>query len=235
MVTLNNVSKSFGSLKVFENFSVSFDDNKINTVLGANGCGKTTMLRLISRLEKPDAGEITAPDGISYVFQEDRLLPFLTAENNIDFVLKYFYKDKAKRKEIIDKYLKIASLEDFRDYYPEKLSGGMKRRLSLARAFAYPSELLLLDEPFKGLDINKTEDLKNYILRLNEESKRTIIFVTHNVDEALLISDKILILGGKPLKVTDEIYTDSDKDLRKAGDENLQELRSRLIWTMKGW
>lgn len=204
-VNLENIKKSFGDFNVFENLSLKIEDNKITCITGPSGCGKTTILNMISGLIKVDSGNISGVnDRISYIFQENRLLPWKTAKENILFVLKDIMSEK-EREEVTEQYLKMVGLYEFKDYYPSQLSGGMIQRVVLARAFAYPADLLLMDEPFKGLD----RDLKNSImlafLDLWEKNKKTVILVTHDKDEALFLGDEVYVLSSPPTKVLDHI------------------------------
>lgn len=194
-VQILNLNKSYGKEKVFHNLNINFIKDKITVITGPSGCGKTTLLNIISGIEKNYSGEIILRDKtISYIFQEDRLIPYLTVEQNIAFILKSTMK-KEEIDKVINKYLKIVKLVEYKDKFPDKLSGGMKRRVSIARAFAYKSSLLLMDEPFNGLDDKlKMEIIKDFF-KLYNENKRTVILVTHNMKEAELLGDIIYCIG----------------------------------------
>ncbi|MBV7273595.1 ABC transporter ATP-binding protein [Clostridium thailandense] len=190
-VQIKNLHKSYDNHKVLNNLSMDFIRNKITVITGPSGCGKTTLLNIISRIEKEDSGEIILNNkDISYIFQEDRLIPHLTVYENIAFVLKSKMR-KEEMKNIIDKYLAMVKLTEYKDKLPSKLSGGMKRRVAIARAFAYKSELLLMDEPFKGLDDKLKSEIIEYFLKIYKEDKRTVILVTHDMKEAELLGDVI--------------------------------------------
>ncbi|WP_374048161.1 ABC transporter ATP-binding protein [Clostridium sp. MB40-C1] len=193
-IELINVCKSFQGQKVFQNLNLGFVKNKISVILGPSGCGKTTLLNIISGIEEVDLGEVIVNnDSISYIFQEDRLIPWLTAYENIAFTLKS-YTDKKEMDNLIHKYLDIVKLNGHKDKLPAKLSGGMKRRVAVARAFAYKSELLLMDEPFKGLDGELKKNIIEEFLKIWKEDKRTVIMVTHDMEEAKLLGDQIYYL-----------------------------------------
>jgi len=190
-VQIKNLYKAYDKNTVLENLNMNFMKNKITVVTGPSGCGKTTLLNIISGIEKPDSGEVIMRDNsISYIFQEDRLLPQLTVYQNIAFVLKSNMK-QVDMNSIIDKYLTLVKLTEAKDKFPSQLSGGMKRRVAIARAFAYKSRLLLMDEPFKGLDDKLKKEIIEQFLRVYSEDKRTIIFVTHDMKEAELLGDTI--------------------------------------------
>ena len=199
---VENIHKSYDDLLVLEGITIDFLENKTTCILGPSGCGKTTLLNIIAGLLDPDKGQVKDCDkeNISFVFQEDRLIEWKTVRDNISFVLKGKMNEK-EIDRIIDKYLKMMKLEDSKYYYPNKLSGGMRQRISILRAFAYPSNLLLMDEPFKSLDIKNKEILIDFFKKLQEKDKKTSIVVTHDIDEALEIGDQIVILTDKPSKV----------------------------------
>ena len=194
-VQLKNLNKSFGDNKVLVNLNLNFEKNKITVVTGPSGCGKTTLLNIISGIEKPDSGEVILKDhSISFIFQEDRLIPDLTVYKNIEFVLKSTLTEQ-EVKPIIEKYLELVKLTEAKDKYPEQLSGGMKRRVAVARAFAYRSDLLIMDEPFKGLDDKLKKEIIDEFLRIYNQDKRTVILVTHDMDEAVFLGDTIIDLN----------------------------------------
>lgn len=216
MIELNNISKSFNGKTLYDNFSLSINENQITSILGPSGIGKTTLVNMICKIVKADSGTISLPDDckFSYVFQEPRLLEWYTVYENIDFVLKNKF-DKIKRKEIIEKYLKLVGLYEYKDYHISQLSGGMAQRVSLARAFSYPSDILILDEPFKGLDSKLKDELMISFNNIYNEDRRTVLFITHDVDEALYLSDDILVLNNTPVKIVKHIKKDSITELTR--------------------
>lgn len=199
---VKNISKQYGKLKVLDKVSIKFEENKITCILGPSGCGKTTLLNIIAGTLDKDSGEVIGfeREDISFVFQEDRLIEWKNVKDNIEFVLKDKI-DKKSRENIIDKYLKLVNLEEYKYYYPRQLSGGMKQRISILRAFAYPSKILIMDEPFKSLDIISKRTIMQFVLKLKELRGKTCILVTHDIEEALTLGDKIVILTEKPAKV----------------------------------
>ena len=207
MPGLKKIYKSYEGLEIFVDFSMELVRNRINCILGPSGCGKTSLLNLLAEIIYPDKGKITdLPKRVSYVFQEPRLLPWKTVRKNIEFVLDdHLPEDEVKKRT--EKYLKMVELEKFARYFPGRLSGGMKQRASLARAFSYDSGLILMDEPFNSLDYKLKKTVGNAFLRLWEEDKRTVVFVTHDIDEAVIFGHNIFVLSGPPVKVIKHFNT----------------------------
>lgn len=204
---IKNINKSYNNLKILEDISIDFDENKTTCILGESGVGKTTLLNIIAGITEKDSGEIIGFNNqdISFVFQEDRLIPWKNIEDNIAFVLeKNMSKLEAKR--TIDKYLKLVNLEEYKNYYPKELSGGMRQRISILRAFVYPSNILIMDEPFKSLDINNKQIVIDLFKKLRIVEKKTCILVTHDIEEALTLGDKIVIFSNKPTKIKEIIH-----------------------------
>ncbi|MBR2334361.1 MAG: ABC transporter ATP-binding protein [Clostridia bacterium] len=228
-ITIKNLSVKYDDLVVFDSFNATFEKGKINVILGGSGIGKSTLIGSIAGLVKHD-GDIEGVDGgISLIFQKDRLIPSISVFKNLDLVLKGIFKDKEERKNRIDEMLKILEIEDCRDKRPTEISGGQAQRVALARAFLYPSEVLLMDEPFKALDTALRHRLFQWLFRLDEMSPKTIILVTHAIDECLLSADKYMVLGGKPATIVLEGRIDTDKKERKLTDQNLVAVRNQLL------
>lgn len=188
MIEIRDLIKKFNDHYVFNNLNLDIESDKITVILGKSGCGKTTLLRLISNLEKYDSGSINTNNlKFSYVFQEPRLFPWLTVFENIQAITNL-------PSDEIYRMIRMVDLEKFSNSYPDELSGGMKSRVSLARAFAYRPNFLLMDEPFSSLDDFTRVKMQEELLKLYNKENVGILFVTHNIDEALTIADKIIVL-----------------------------------------
>jgi NitT/TauT family transport system ATP-binding protein len=205
---LNNISKHYGNNTVFSDFSLDIEDNKITCILGKSGCGKTTLLNILANLTAYEGTTDVENEKISYIFQNQRLLSNLTVDGNLRYVLKNCNLSQIEIDEQIKEILKLVKLEENSKMYPRQLSGGMAQRVSLARAFVYPSNILLMDEPFKGLDISLKKHIVETFKNLYKTHKKTTVFVTHDIEEALLLGDRVIILGDKGKILFDKDVTD---------------------------
>ena len=198
---LKNIVKNYGDKKVLGGIDIEIEEGKITAILGESGCGKSTLLNIIAGKIKDYSGEIIFEreheKGISYVFQEDTLIPWKTVYSNLEFVLKGKV-EKSQIDERIKKYLKIVNLEGSEKEFPNMLSGGMKRRVGIARAFAFPSNYMFMDEPFEFLDVKIKEEIVEDLIKLQESEKKTIILITHDIVTAITLGEKIVVLGEKP-------------------------------------
>lgn len=215
MIKLQEITKKYGENTLFQNFSAELPQETVTCLLGASGLGKTTLLNIIAGLVPPDVGQVVftgfseARPACSYVFQEHRLLPWLNVHDNLALVLKNAKKpdgsrfSKAERQTMISRQLALVGLEDYEKSPIQALSGGMLQRVSLCRAFLYPSEVLLLDEPFKALDPKRKEELYEAFFRAyeNQEKRRSVVLVTHDIPEALRLADRLLVLSGSPAEI----------------------------------
>ena len=193
--------------------NINIDEGEFICLLGNSGCGKSTLLSILSGLNKPtsgrlliDSNEVTGP-GVdrAVVFQHYSLFPWLTAKGNVLFGIKQSGKkySKKERDELANNYLKSVELFEAKDKYPNELSGGMQQRVAVARALALESDILLMDEPFGAIDPKLRLELQELVLKLSKENKKTVIFVTHDIDEALLLADRIFVM--EPGKIKEEL------------------------------
>lgn len=220
------------TVKAVDDLSLAIKDHSFTTLVGRSGCGKTTLLRLIAGLEKPSAGRLrhmsVEPPRIGFVFQEPRLLPWATVAENISFPLKG-HKSTAEIVRQVDELLSLLALTDFADAYPSQISGGMAQRTALGRALAWEPDLLLLDEPFGALDYFTRRKLQEELVTLFRRRKQTILFVTHDVEEALLLSERILVMSDGRLVDDRAILLPYPRDITAAA---FLELRRQILATI---
>lgn len=208
------LNKSFGDLAVVDDFNAQVGAGELVALVGPSGCGKSTLLHLVAGLEQPTSGHITlngkpvtAPDpSRTLVFQEHALYPWLTLQDNVALALEF---QKVRRRDAriqAQEWLEKVQLSGFENYYPHQVSGGMRQRTALARAFIVSPEVLLLDEPFGALDALTRITLQDVLRDLITEKRPTVLLVTHDVDEALFLADRVLVFGPRPAKVQKEIH-----------------------------
>jgi len=229
-ISLKNISKSFRGIEVFNQFSVSFPKGETTCLLGPSGCGKTTLLRIIAGTLNPDSGELQDFQGqtFSFVFQEDRLLPWKTAAENIGFVLKYKIAEESIE-EVINQNLDLVKMKQYANLYPHQLSGGMRQRISFARAFSFPSDVILLDEPFKGLDLTLKQQLMENVRSILLQDPRTVIYVTHEPEEAAFFGKKILLMSDKPVRIIGEFNQETKNNSKPfAFDDLVLQIKQKL-------
>ena len=207
------------ALSAYENISFQVQAREFICILGPSGCGKTTLLRTIAGLEVPTQGELfvgsSKPDlvpEISMVFQEQSLFPWMTVYNNLAFILANNPKiDNQEIPQIVNEFLGKVNLEKFAQYYPHQLSGGMKQRVSIARGFATRPEILLMDEPFVFLDFQTRLKLHALLLSLWQIYQKTVLFVTHDIEESVLLADKVIVMTARPGKIKEIINVSLDR------------------------
>lgn len=229
-IDIQHLTKAFykkqDSVTALDDISLTIEDGEFVCLVGPSGCGKTTLLRILAGLEQPSVGEFTIRSENenrplqSMVFQERGVIPWLTVEENVAFGLKMRGLSKEIIQERTDYYIKKTGLDRFAKLYPKELSGGMKQRVSIARAFANDPEILLMDEPFAALDEQNKFILQEELLSIWSETKKTVLFITHSIDEALLLSDRILLMSAQPGKIIKQVRIDMPRprtieDIRK--------------------
>jgi NitT/TauT family transport system ATP-binding protein len=222
---VQNVSKSFrrpdGQLMpVVEAFSLQVSNLEFLALLGPSGCGKSTLLRMIDGLIPCDTGSIhldgeditgVPGKGRGMVFQTFDLFPWRTASGNVEFGLEVKGIPKAERKDRARQYLGLVGLSGFEDSFPHQLSGGMQQRVGIARAFAIQPEVLLMDEPFGALDVQTRDILQDELLHIWEQEQKTVLFVTHGIEEAIYLADRIIVFSPRPARIVQEIRVPFDR------------------------
>ena len=228
-LTVKNVSKSYDGRKIIKNISLTLHQGELVSILGVSGGGKTTLFNVISGLTKPDEGkvyldgeEITGKPGrISYMLQKDLLLPYRTIEDNVALPLMIRGMKKKEARAKAAPYFAEFGLEGTQKQYPRQLSGGMRQRAALMRTYMFSQNVALLDEPFSALDTITKGSMHTWYLDIMEKIRLSTLFITHDIDEAILLSDRICLLTGKPGQITKEIVIREPRPRRK--DFNLTE------------
>ena len=206
-IRIRDLRKTFGQLIAIDGVSVDIAHGEFFMIVGPSGCGKTTLLRILAGLESVTSGtiEIATPNSQrpvnSMIFQGDSIFPWMTVWDNAAYGLKMRRARPATIKDVVGHYLARTGLTRFAKYYPHQLSGGMRQRVSIARAFANDPEILLMDEPFSALDAQNKLLLQEELLHIWEEHKKTVVFITHSVDEAVFLGDRIMVMTAQPGKV----------------------------------
>ena len=208
-VEVRGICKNYGEIEALRLIDLDFPRGKLTTLLGPSGCGKTTLLKIIAGLVEPTSGDVRVNGKIvtgpgperAFVFQDFALMPWATVMRNVAFGLELKGMGKAERQAIARHYIAEVGLTGFEDSYPHELSGGMRQRVGLARAFAVNAEVLLLDEPFSAVDEQNRRKFQEDLLQLVEKERKTFIFVTHSIEEAVYVSDRIVLLSRRPSRV----------------------------------
>ncbi len=239
-IHIRNLSKTYvtedSETVVLEDFSLDIRKGELISIVGPSGCGKTTILRMLAGLVQPTSGKILIGDrecttpgsDRGMVFQDFALFPWRSVRKNVEFGLEIAGMPKEQRRERADKYLKIVGLEKFADHRVHELSGGMKQRVALARALVTNPDVILMDEPFGALDAQTRNLMQAGLLKILDKTDQTIIFITHSVDEAVFLSDRIVILTKRPAKIKEVVEIDWPRPRDRASPE-FTALRKRIL------
>lgn len=240
VLSIKDLHKSFrkddGELVAIEDFNLDIMDGEFVCVLGPSGCGKTTLLRIIAGLEEPTSGkillknkEIAGPGSDrGMVFQEFGLFPWRSVRKNIEFGLEIRKIPKEERKAISDRYIDLVGLKGFETSHPNELSGGMKQRVGIARALANDPAILLMDEPFGALDAQARNLMQKELLRIWSEMRKTVVFITHSVDEAVFVADRVVVMSARPGKIKSIFDVEWERPRDRSGVE-FASLRKKIL------
>ncbi|MGP9538222.1 ABC transporter ATP-binding protein [Brachybacterium sp. AOP43-C2-M15] len=241
-VVADDVSKVFFSgqdpVWALEDFSLTLEPGSFTCIVGPSGCGKSTFLRILGGLEERTVGTVTMPDEgqripAAFVFQEHGVFPWMTVRENVAFGLRMSGTGTAERRRIADDWLARVRLTDFAGAYPHQLSGGMRQRVAIARAFATGSPLLLMDEPLGALDAQTRMLMQEELIALWESERKTVLMVTHDIDEAIILGDRVIVMSGRPGTLREDITVPFERprsfDIERSPE--FSELRAR-IWNL---
>ena len=237
-IIIKDLAKTFDlkseTKEVLKDINITVKENEFLVLLGPGQCGKTVLLNILAGLDAPTGGEITFVNGrppmgdLGVVFQRYALFPWKTVMGNVEINQKFKGKSKAERQAAAQKYIELVGLQGFENSLPKQLSGGMQQRVGIARAYASESDIMLLDEPFGALDAQTRYSMEDEILRIWEKDRRTVIFVTNNVEEAIYLGDRIILLGGHPTGVKKEYVPDLPRP-RNYTDPAFLKLRNEIV------
>lgn len=234
---IDNISKSFsgksGKIEAMSGINLEISSEEFVCIVGPSGCGKSTLLNLIAGLQEPTLGKIYVEGKVGYMLQEPNLFPWLNAEDNIGFSGKIAREGKKEIRERVDFLLKLVRLEAFKNAYPHELSGGMKQRVSLARTLFLKPDILLMDEPFSSLDAQTRERLYEELQNIWQMTKTTIIYVTHNVREAVVLANRVLVLTNRPARIKKEFKVSLPRP-RDIGDLEVIRISNEINNVLKG-
>jgi len=208
LIEIQKLRHQFQDHVVLDQISLKLFPNEIVTLLGPSGCGKSVFLKIILDLLKLQSGEIKKSNELGFMsiaFQDSLLFPWLTVRENIEICMNSAVQSRQEKREKVNQLLIQTRLEEFADYYPSELSGGMKQKVNIIRCFSNESQVILMDEPFNSLDSIQRNELQDFTLRMVRELKKTILFVTHDIDEALYLSHRILLFSKSPGRILEEI------------------------------
>lgn len=241
-VVVNNLAKQFGELRVLDNINFTVGNGEFLCIVGPTGCGKTTFLNVLSKLLPPTEGNIFI-DGqvanpkthnISFVFQEPSCMPWRTVKENVQYGMEIKKFPKKEMENRLEKTLKLVGLDSCADLYPNQISSSMEQRVAVARAFAVNPDLLLMDEPYGQLDLKLRYYLEDELIRIWNEFKNTVIFVTHNIEEAVYLAERVLVLSNKPTTIKAEIKVDLPRP-RNPVAPDFVEIRKQVTELIRWW
>jgi NitT/TauT family transport system ATP-binding protein len=224
-LVVENVSHNYGSLAVLRNLDITVKHGEFVVLVGPSGCGKSTLLNLLSGYIKPVSGNVKIHGVIRTVYQQDGLFPWLTVAENINMGLRFVATQREKE---LKKLVELIHLEGFENHYPHQLSGGMRQRVELARVLAGDSDILLMDEPFSALDYQTRLRMRYELVRLLGKRPRTVVFVTHDIEEAAQLADRVLVLSDRPAHISKELYIDLPRPRNPTDDAVIEAIKTIL-------
>lgn len=209
-LSLEAVTRVFGTVEVLRNFSLDVGLGEFVGIVGPSGCGKTTLLNLLAGFDKPTEGRLLSTGRVRMVYQQDGLFPWRTVSQNIEMGLRHVHEETDRNREL-NELLALIGLKGFEGHYPHQLSGGMRQRVELARALAGDSDTLLLDEPFSALDYLTRLRLRRELARMLKERPRTVVLVTHDIEEAAQLADRVVVLSERPARIRCELNIELER------------------------
>lgn len=234
LINLIDINKSFDNNQILKDICMNVKREEFISIIGASGCGKSTLFNLITGLIKADSGTLSVKGDIGYMQQKDLLLPWKTVIDNVALPLDLKGVNKKESREKANEYMQIIGLEGYEHKYPYQLSGGMRQRASFLRTFLCSEEIMLLDEPFGALDAITKGKMQRWLLEMKNTLNNTILFITHDIEEAIFLSDRIYIMSSNPGTIQEEISLDKSKKnkIDRLFSEELIKLKEHIIKTL---
>ena len=211
-ILLKNISKSFDSMEILKDINIEVNEGELVSILGPSGSGKSTIFNILTNIIKSDRGEVNINGNISYMYQKDMMVPWKKVIDNIGMPLIFKGKSKKEAREEVKKHIEEFGLSGFEYKYPSQLSGGMKQRANFLKTYLTSNDIMLLDEPFGALDSMTRRKMQNWLLDLTKEMNSTILFITHDIEEAIFLSNKIYVISEKPAIIKGEIKVNLPKN-----------------------
>jgi len=227
-IVISNLSKKYKDKLILKDIDLHVYDEEIVSIIGPSGCGKSTIFNILSNLTTSDSGEVDINGRFSYMYQKDLLLPYKNIMDNVSLPLILKGEKKKKSQETVKPYFSTFGLEGYENKFPHELSGGMRQRVNFMRTFVNSSDIMLLDEPFGALDSITRASMQNWLLGIKKEIKSTILLITHDIDEAIILSDRIYILSNKPAVINKEVIVDK-RIYNKDNLENISKLKKEIL------
>ncbi|EQK05886.1 TPA: ABC transporter ATP-binding protein [Clostridioides difficile] len=227
-VSIENVSKTYKDIEVLKDISIDVYEGEFVSILGPSGCGKSTIFNIITKLTDYDSGKVNINGKYSYMYQKDLLLPYKTIIDNVSLPLILKKEKKSKARSMVKPYFEVFGLSRYEDKYPSELSGGMRQRANFLRTFINSNDIMLLDEPFGALDSLTKTSMQKWLLDVKKKVNSTILLITHDIDEAIMLSNRIYVISKKPSIVKKEFVIDSRK-LNEDNLENIIKLKKEII------
>lgn len=231
-ISLENISKLYDNTKILDNINIKVYEGEIVSIIGPSGCGKSTIFNIITNLINHDGGSVRINGKFSYMHQNDLLLPYKTIIDNVSMPLILKKEKKKNAYEYTKQYFSIFGLEGYESKYPSELSGGMKQRASFMRTFINSKDIMLLDEPFGALDSITKSSMQNWLLDITFKLKPTILMITHDIDEAIILSNRIYIMSNKPATIINEFILDKSV-YNNQNLENVGKLKKEILFNLK--
>ncbi len=211
-IFMKNISKSFGDMEILKDINIEVNEGELVSILGPSGSGKSTIFNILTNIISSYNGEVEINGDLSYMYQKDMMVPWKKVIDNIGIPLIFKGKSKKEAREEVKKHINEFGLSGFEYKYPSQLSGGMKQRANFLKTYLTSNDIILLDEPFGALDSMTRRKMQNWLLELTKEMKSTILFITHDIEEAILLSDRIYIISEKPAIIKEEIKVNLPKN-----------------------